>query len=128
MLSHVDDTVWLNARAYNRCAAEGVMQRYWLVCSFYGVDEIGLSADLSNFDVVPNPNNGLMSLHFEQLTGKVDLKVYDMMGNLIDNIQTYNDMDSFELSYEMKQEANGIYFFVATGKEGTLSKKVIINR
>lgn len=128
VLSHVDDTVWLNARAYNRCAAEGIMQRYWFVCSFYGVDEIGLSADLSNFDVVPNPNNGLMSLHFEQLTGKVDLKVYDMMGNLIDNIQTYNDMDSFELSYEMKQEANGIYFFVATGKEGTLSKKVIINR
>ena len=40
VLSQVEDTVWLTARAFNRCSpGNGVERRYWLVCSFYGIDE-----------------------------------------------------------------------------------------
>ena len=67
-----------------------------------------------------------MTLDFEGLTGKIDIKVYDMKGNLIDNIQTYIDLGIKSLPYDINGRADGIYFFVATGREGTVARKVVI--
>ena len=131
VLEHENDTIWLSARAINRCAPEGgVEQRYWFVCSFYGVDENGPASgsEAFGFNVVPNPNNGQMTLHFERLTGKINVKVYDMRGELVDDFQTYNGLEMNTMHYEMKGNADGIYFFVATGKEGTVARKVVVGR
>ena len=126
VLNRVEDTVWLTAHAFNRCAPdEGVMQKYWMVCSFYGVEDHEANTD---FSVVPNPNNGQMTLNFENLTGKIKVKVYDMKGALLDDFETYNTMSSYAYTYQMKNRVDGIYFFVATGKEGTVTKKVVIKR
>ncbi len=133
VLNHVEDTVWLDAHIFNYCAPnEGIVQRYWFVCSFYGIDEDDPSTPSTGsgtvgFEVFPNPNNGQMTLQFEHLTGKVDIKVYDMMGNLLDNVQTYNGMDTSSMQYDLKGGSGGIYFFVATGREGVVTKKVIID-
>ena len=125
VLNWVSDTIWLKAHAFNRCTPDqGVEQKYWLVCSFYGVEEKENS--LANFDVIPNPNNGQMQLNFEYLTGKVNIKVYDMRGSLIDSFETYNNNGPSSYLYTMKNNVNGIYFFVATSKEGTVAKKVVI--
>ena len=127
VLNQVDDTIWLKAHAFNRCAPEeGIEQRYWLLSSFYGVEENGNTQ--TSFDVIPNPNNGQMTLNFEHLTGKVDVKVYDMRGILIDQFQTYNSQGPSSYTYNMKQREDGIYFFVATSKEGTVAKKVVIQK
>ena len=96
-----------------------------MVCSFYGLEENDANAD---FSVVPNPNNGQMTLNFENLTGKIKVKVYDMRGALLDDFETFNTMNSYAYTYQMKNRVDGIYFFVATGKEGTVAKKVIIKR
>ena len=126
VLNYVTDTLWLRARAFNRCTNEGVEQRYWLVCSFYGVEE--MESSLANFDVIPNPNNGQMRLDFEYLTGNIDVRVYDMKGCLIDKFQTFNANGPYSYTYNMKAKNDGIYFFVATSKEGTVAKKVVIQR
>ena len=127
VLNFVEDTVWIRATVYNRCAPQGIAQRYWFICSFYGIEEFG-SADMEtlDFNVIPNPNNGQMMLSFEKLTGKVDMKVYDMKGNLIDHFNTYSEGGTETLNYNMKDHADGIYFFVATTKEGIVAKKVVI--
>ena len=128
VLSWVEDTIWLEAHAFNRCAPqEGVTQRYWFLSSFIGIDENDAPAGSTaiDFDVIPNPNNGKMQLNLERLTGKVDIKVYDMRGTLIDQFETYNN-GSGTFDYNMKAKSDGIYFFVATNKEGTIAKKVII--
>jgi hypothetical protein len=122
VLEQVDDTVWLEAHAYNRCAPQGITQRYWLVCSFYGIDDNDLPV---SFDVMPNPNNGLMQLHFDPMEGNVEVRVYDMRGTLIDLFQTHNES---YYDYDMSATADGIYFFVATSKRGTMTKKVIIQQ
>ena len=125
VLDHVDDTIWLRARAYNHCAS--AEQKYWLVCSFYGIDDHGPSTGSGtvHFDVVPNPNNGEMNLHLESLSGPINIKVYDMRGMLIDSFETYNDGTGI-YAYTMKKRTDGIYYFVATCKEGTVTKKVVI--
>ena len=125
VLNRIEDTIWLKAHAFNRCAPEqGIEQKYWLVCSGYGVEEMG--SNPANFDVIPNPNNGQMQLNFEYLTGTVNVRVYDMKGSLLDEFQTFNINGPSSYQYNMKSKVDGIYFFVATSKEGTVAKKVVI--
>lgn len=127
VLNIVDDTVWLKARVFNRCAPEeGVSQRYWLVCSYYGVEE--QNGNRADFSVMPNPNNGQMTLCFEHFTGKINVKVYDMKGALLDSFQTYNDLTTNSIQYSLNKNAGGLYFFVVTGKEGSVTRKVIIEQ
>lgn len=126
VLNHIDDTIWLRATVYNNCAPQGVYSRYWFVCSFYDIDEFGPSTGSIDFNVVPNPNNGEMQLDLASLRGLVDIKVYDMRGNLIDKFQTYNGNNAGTITYTMKRRTQGIYFFVVTSKDGTRTKKVVI--
>ena len=125
VLSWVNDTVWLNARAFNRCSpSDGIERKYWLISSFIGVEEH--QAEPKDFDVIPNPNNGQMTLNFDQLSGKIDIRVYDMRGTLVDKFQTYNNAGPGTYQYDMRSQSDGIYFFIATSKEGTVAKKVVV--
>ena len=133
VLNQLEDTIWLSAKVYNKCHPEGTERRYWFVCSFYGIEDgpstpsTG-SGTSGTFNVVPNPNNGQMTLNFEHLTGKIDIKVYDMRGILVDQFQTFGATDRHSFSYQCSSCSNGIYCFVVTGKEGTITKKVVISR
>lgn len=136
VLNQLEDTVWLNAKVYNKCHPEGTERRYWFVCSFYGIEE-GSSTPSAHpgsegsgpsaaFTVMPNPNNGQMTLNFEHITGKIDIKIYDMRGVLIDQLQTFGTTDYHNLSYQCQTRVDGIYCFVVTSKEGTIVRKVAI--
>ena len=127
VVSYIEDTIWLHTTIYNRCAPQGISQRYWFVCSFYAIDEHGPSTGSGTlrFDVIPNPNKGQMSLNFRHLSGNIEVKVYDMRGCLIDRFMTYNGGEAHSIDYSLKAKGSGIYFFVASGKEGTVTQKVI---
>ena len=117
-----EDYVTLTAIMSNSCDIDTC--KIFLKSSFLGIDE--QNTGQSDYNIVPNPNHGEMELHLEQLTGKVNIKVYDMRGALVDVIETYNDLDSKTLHYTLEHTSSGIYFFVATAKEGTIAKKIII--
>ena len=123
VLNITQDTVWIHATVFNRCHPQGIERRYWLLCSFYDLEEHHAKAQ---FDVVPNPNNGEMDLIFEHFKGKTDIKVFDMKGAMIDHFQTNNGLDSNTFHYKMKPVDDGIYFFVVSGKDGVLTKKVVV--
>lgn len=129
VLEQINDTIWLRAKVYNKCAPEGIERRYWLICSFYGIEEndpsIESGAESRAFNVTPNPNNGQMQLNFENLIGKIDLKVFDSRGTLIDQFNVNSETRSYSLPYEYKSQAEGLYLFVATWKNTVLTKKVI---
>ena len=58
--------------------------------------------------------------------GKTDLKVFDMHGALIDQLQVNSESSSYSIPYQCKSLAEGLYFFVATWQNTVLTKKVII--
>ena len=131
VLEQVNDTVWLKATVYNSCEPQGIERRYWFVSSFYGIEEDGPSTGsgtLSNigFEITPNPNHGQMLLNFENIIGKVDLKVFNSQGALIDQFQIHCETSSYSFPYECRSQDNGLYFFVATWNSKVLTKKVII--
>jgi hypothetical protein len=122
---HDDDYVILTATVKNGCPSsnDSIQSKIFLKSSFLDIDE--QNATQSDFSVVPNPNNGQMKLVFNRFGGKVDVKVYDVTGNLIDSFATYNDADTNSFEYDMNCP-KGLYFIVANGKEGTNAKKVVI--
>ena len=123
VLNYVEDTVWLDAKAYNECNPEGKSYRYWLVSSFYNVDE---SSTQPAFSITPNPNNGKMQLNFENLIGKIDIKVIDMKGRLVDHFETISSSDKCSIPYDSKCKVSGIYLFVLNNSGQTYTKKVSI--
>lgn len=118
--NHTNDTVWLRATAFNACFSQGVTHDYWMVCSFYGVGDNAFGT--GKFSVVPNPNQGLVELRLEHLENPADVKVYDMRGCLVDAFRAAVG----SMTYDMRHQPNGIYFFVATTEQGIKAQKVIL--
>ena len=119
---HCDEYVELWCKVSNSCHQDSVV--YYLKSSFLGLDSHETAS--SDFNIIPNPNKGKMDLLFENLTGKVSVKVYDMCGTFVDQIETFNESEHKTLHLDLQPSSSGIYFFVATAKEGTLAKKVIV--
>ena len=64
--------------------------------------------DLSNnFEVYPNPSAGLFNIHFKH-TGKIDLCVYNMLGELVVNKQV-EAKGVVNQSIELSNYSKGIY-------------------
>lgn len=119
------DSINLSFKAFNDCSGEeGKMAEFWLYPSFYGVDET--DSFHADFSIVPNPNNGEMELQFKHLTDKVNVKVYDTRGLLIDQFDFYNTLENNTIPYNFNPASSGIYYFVATAREGTVAQKAAI--
>ena len=69
-----------------------------------------------------------MQLHFEHLTGRVNIKVYDMHGARIDEFEAEIPTEDYRYSYQMRQLGAGIYYFVVSGKEKQLTQKAVITK
>ena len=121
---HCDEYVELSCTVYNHCDQDSTTISFYLKSSFYGIDENETIP--SDFNITPNPNKGIMELNFENLIGKTDLKVIDMHGALIDQLQVNSESSSYSIPYQCKSLAEGLYFFVATWQNTVLTKKVII--
>ena len=119
-----DEYIELSCTVYNHCDQDSTTNSFYLKSSFYGIDENETIP--SDFNIAPNPNNGTMELNFENLIGKTDLKVFDMHGALIDQLQVNSESSSYSIPYQCKSLAEGLYFFVATWQNTVLTKKVII--
>lgn len=117
-----EDTVWLTFKAVNRCSGEdGVVERFYLIPSFYGLDENTNHA----ISIVPNPNHGDMSLCFHGMEGIVNVEIYDMKGLLIDRFDLYNDEES-QYNYTIKALSKGLFLFVFRHNGTLFTRKVLI--
>ena len=117
-----DEYVELWGKVSNSCDQDSVV--FYLKSSFLNLDSHETAS--SDFNIIPNPNSGEMELQFVNLTGKVSVTIYDMHGIIVDHIETYNELERNALHYNLEHTSSGIYFFVATAKEGTIAKKTII--
>lgn len=117
VLDYIEDTIWMRATAFNHCKADGVSRRYWLLCSFYGVDEKTVGAQ-----IYPNPTQGIVTIEAE---GVESVRVVDMLGQIVAT-ETYENSDRAVLNLQNLQPA--VYMLeIKTGK-GTLMKRIIVSR
>ena len=95
----------------------------WIHCGYHSVNE---SVDPCAVDIFPNPNNGNMTLSFDNLMGETLLKVYNLTGTLVDQFTLHNEFGHQTYEYNADKFSPGIYFFNIINKKGILTKKVII--
>lgn len=123
VLNHVEDTIWLQAHIYNICDQESAhTQRYWLLSSFFGIED---PMEAATIDIAPNPNNGTMNLHFGNFEGRTNVKVVDMLGKTIDQFELMVTPNSHH-SYAIKGGSTGIYLFVFNLNGHVFTRKVFI--
>lgn len=117
VLNQVEDTIWLDAIAYNRCAPDGVAQRYWFVCSFYGFGEQEVEVK-----IYPNPTDGVFVIEADEIE---QVRVVDMLGQVVDD-RKYNHANSVTL--DLGGRPASIYLAEIRTKEGWIKRKIVLNR
>lgn len=121
-----NNLVELSCKVRNSCMDAGEYKtfKFYLKSSYVGVDEF--EADGGTVSIVPNPNGGRMELRFENMEGRVGVKVFDMKGNLVDAFETFVSPDQPSHEYNMKRYADGLYLFVISDSQRTATRKVVI--
>lgn len=76
-----------------------------------------------NFNVIPNPFSGYLTVNVKGWTGKINIKIINTLGMVIKTI-TVNEFQE-EIKFEMNEFSNGIYFIKVSGENGEAIKRVI---
>lgn len=76
----------------------------------------------------PNPFNSTTNIRYSiPQSGRVTLTVYDIMGRVVAVLlDKYQEAGSYDMIFQAKDLASGIYFYTLTSKNFTASKKLIL--
>ena len=120
------DSVELRAHTYSTgdCDCGEDTKSFWIYCGFYDTEEI--TAQPVSAAIYPNPNNGDMTLSFDNMTGDILVKVFNLTGQLMDAFMLNNHGGHQTHDYHATNLPKGVYFFNITSNEGTLTKRVIL--
>ncbi len=119
VLNHVDDTVWLDVNVYGQCGpAEGISQRYWFVCSFYGTEDP--AAPVAT--VYPNPTNGTIIVEASNIER---VRVFDMMGQTLFHLDC---APTDSLVVDLNDMRPAVYLIEIKTSDGISKQRIIISR
>ncbi|MEK6614919.1 MAG: zinc-dependent metalloprotease, partial [Bacteroidota bacterium] len=88
------------------------------------INELSLSDHIS---IYPNPSTGEVSITSLSNINAMDLKVYNAIGEAV-VAKKINVPASGETKINLRDNPDGIYLFQIKTSEGTITKKIIINR
>ena len=119
------DSIELRAhtRSSGLCECGEFTHSKWIHCGYFDINE---NTSLCEADIFPNPNDGTMTLSFDNMMGYVDVKVYNITGTLVDQFNLFNGYGHQTHEYQSSHLSNGVYFFQFSSNEGKLTKKVVI--
>lgn len=119
--SFLPDTVWLHAEVINRC--DSVTVDFFIKTSYFGVKE---DEEAIGFTVTPNPTNGEVTLHFEDLMGEAEIELYDLRGSLLERKRWSIMNPSERVAWSITNPKPGLYFLKAKTAKGVAVKKIVI--
>ncbi len=93
-------------------------------CIGTSVEETNLS---NNISIFPNPSTGEVSITFLPNINSMNLKIYNAIGGVV-LTKKINVSSSGETKINLSSKPEGIYLFEIKTAEGTITKKIIINR
>ena len=117
------DSIELRAHTTSPCGCGEFNHSKWIHCSYQDIEE---TTSMCEAAIYPNPNDGNMTLSFDNMTGEVVVKVYDITGALVDQFTVNNGYGHQTHNYQTNRLSRGIYYFNLAGKDVLLTKKVII--
>ncbi len=118
--SYLTEPITLHAWAVNRC--DSIHEEFFIQTSYYDVGENNQDV---GFEVIPNPTNGEVSLLFGDLQGRVEVLVYNGIGQEVESFMMEVD-GSQPYVYDMRSLPDGIYLLVAKHMGNTWIRKVVL--
>jgi hypothetical protein len=85
-------------------------------------------SEKNNMDITlfPNPSqSGLFTIDLNNLSGKSNIRIYDIIGNIIYSTETSSIAKQ---TIDLSNVANGSYFVSITNNNGTTTKKIVVNK
>lgn len=116
VVDYVEDTIWLEARAYNSCDREGVSRRYWFVSSFYGEEE----RPVREVKVYPNPSNGHFIVEADLIKS---VRIVDMLGRVVAELG-YDNVDSVTLDIDNLPPS--VYLLEINTDDGVFKRRIAL--
>jgi len=89
------------------------------LCESIGIEE---RESLNGLDIYPNPTSGKFKFEFPDSGQRVDLKIYDAMGELIFD---RDESGNHEMQIDLTKYSSGIYFVQAKSGEKIFRGKII---
>lgn len=90
------------------------------IISSVGIDENSFS---NSINIYPNPNNGLFNLQMSQL-GAAQIKIYNVLGECV-----YQNMSTAStIQIDLSAQSDGVYMVQIITEEGTVNKKLNVQR
>ena len=114
------DSILMTVTAYNQCGS--MTTTTWIHPSYYGMDE----ENSHNISILPNPNRGSMEIVIDDNTTDAEIKVYGILGNIIDRIKIDKFVNTYH--YDLPCQAAGIYNFVITQGNKVTTKRIVVER
>lgn len=91
-----------------------------------GLDELA-EAGLRNFQVFPNPTQGLCTIHVDLIQpSAVVLRVFDLHGQLIYK-EKAAATERFESQIDLSSVSRGVYFIQLVSDQGQMSRRLILD-
>lgn len=120
--SYLEDPVMLHATVVNRCGTE--TRDFAIKTTYFGIDE---TIDNESFTISPNPSDGHLTLHLDQLKGLAEISVYKSSGQRVDNFTVDADVIK-AYDYLLPETGDGLYLLVLRNNGATLVRKFSVVR
>ena len=108
-------------------AEDGVTASEWVVIIVHnsvGVEDA--ESDKSGMSVYPNPSNGIITMHFRDITvSPVTIEIFNSMGKKI-YAEIVNKTGSFSVSANLTSHPSGVYFIKYSGSVSPI--KILIGK
>ena len=122
IFTYLLEPITLHAWVINRC--DTVHEEFFIQTSYY---DVGENTENTDFVVAPNPTDGNLTLHFGDLSGRIEVQVFNNIGQKMDAFVLEDGLNR-ETHYSMTEFKNGLYYFVINNKGRTLTQKVMLSR
>ena len=118
--SYLTEPITLHAWTVNRC--DSIHEEFFIQTSYY---DVGEGQQNMGFDVLPNPTNGAVTLQLGGMQGRVEVQVYNGVGQKVETLNVEADINPSH-TFDMGAYPGGIYLLVAKHMGKTWKKKVVL--
>ncbi len=89
-----------------------------------GMDES--EGNISDLNIRPNPSQGLFTVSIPELTGKVQIEIFDALGNRLLSKDVNATGAKSEMEIDMDDYPEGVYLIKVFNKESKFIRKIVI--
>ncbi len=79
-----------------------------------------------HISIYPNPSEGIFNISIEGVSGKVQIKIFDVHGNYYRLFEFEGTNNVITDKLDLKELAAGIYFISFSGKDFSRVNKIVI--